>query len=343
MSQSDINQPVPVELLQRYYREIFDPDDLISIVGLTTIYKREFAFLVESEMENENPNTTEHFIRNISFKTTSELKKYMAENKVKRGYVGAVYEIPPSRTNTIQRIKWISREFCFDLDLNDYDLVRVCGCRGKEQHCSVCWTLVQDAADFLDRTLREDFGYKDIEWVFSGRRGFHAWVKDKRAGHLTQQQRNSIINYLAVIRDERRTQSVEKDLKSVLPLRDRIIEMIAKSFFEHATDKELRASPLRFNKNQILRLKSNLEQGTMSFSQIYENILENRQKRDDIFDHIIRSRYPRIDRKVSIDLRRILKIPGSVQDTNGRIVCKVDIKKVHNFYPENAPSIWEMF
>ncbi|MHA1630402.1 MAG: DNA primase catalytic subunit PriS [Candidatus Heimdallarchaeota archaeon] len=322
---------VTVKDIQRYYRDYFDPAELISIIGLSTFYRREFAFLLEDGS----------FIRNISFKTSTELKEFLSTNRIRRSYVGAVYEIPPSKNNTIQKIKWSYREFCFDLDLNDYDLVRTCGCRGKEQYCEFCWSLLQDAVAFLDRTLREDFGFKDIVWVFSGRRGFHGWVRDPTAGTLNQSQRNSIINYLTLIRDEKRTQAVEKDLKHVIPLRNRILEMIGKSYFQRATVKELQAAPFKFTKEQINRLQYNLKKGSMPFSKIYDGLLGKKHNRDAIFTHIIKYRYPRIDRKVSIDIRRILKIPGSVQDTNGKICCKVDINKIHQFYPENAPTIWD--
>ena len=329
----ELNPKVPTELIQRFYKEIFDPGDLISIVGLSTFYRREFAFLLEGNV----------FVRNISFKNTQELIDYMTKNPLRLAYIGAVYETPPSRQHHIQKIEWTSREFCFDLDINDYDLVRTCGCQGKEQYCTQCWSLVQDAAAFLDKSLREDFGFKDIVWIFSGRRGFHAWVRDPIAGKLTQMQRNSIVRYLTLIKDETRTQAVEKDLKYVVPLRDRIIEMIAKSFFARATDKELRAEPFKFTGKQIEILHYNLKNATRPFYYTYDSILDSKKNRDNIFTHIIKYRFPRIDRKVSIDIRRVLKVPGGLQGTNGKICCKVDIKKIHDFFPENAPTVFDYF
>ena len=324
---------VPTALIQRYYKEIFDPGDLISIIGLSTFYRREFAFLLDGDV----------FVRNLSFKDSREMVRYMITNPIRNAYIGAVYETPPSRQSHIQKIKWVSREFCFDLDINDYDLVRDCGCKGKEQYCTQCWSLVQDAAAFLDRSLREDFGFKDIVWVFSGRRGFHAWVRDPVAGELTQMQRNSIVRYLTLIKDETRTQAVEKDLKQVVPLRDRIIEMIAKSFFARATEKELRVEPFKFTGKQIDALRYNLKESTRPFYSTYDSLLDSKKNRDNIFTHIITYRFPRIDRKVSIDIRRVLKVPGGVQGSNGNICCLVDIKKIHDFFPENAPTVFDYF
>lgn len=322
---------VPIELIQKYYRDVFDPGNLISTIGLSTFYRREFAVLLEGGV----------FVRNISFKSSEELINYLSTNPVRRGFVGAFYEVPPTKRDTIQKIEWGGREFCFDLDLNDYDPVRVCGCRGKEQYCHSCWSLVQDAAAFLDQTLREDFGFTDIDWFFSGRRGFHAWVKDQTSRELTQEQRISIVRYLSLIKDESRTQAVEKDLSQVVPFRDRIIELIARSFFSRAPEAELRASPFNFTKRDIDRLRINLDNQKHSFSRIYNTLLGKKHDRNKIFTYIISHRYPRIDRKVSIDIRRLLKIPGSVQGSNGKICCKVDINKIHEFFPDDAPTIWD--
>ncbi|NPE10028.1 MAG: hypothetical protein GNW80_17240, partial [Asgard group archaeon] len=69
---------VPTKLSQKYYREVFDPAELISIIGLSTFYKREFAFLLEDG----------NFIRNISFKTSDDLVKFLTKNPIRRSYVG---------------------------------------------------------------------------------------------------------------------------------------------------------------------------------------------------------------------------------------------------------------
>lgn len=46
----------------------------------------------------------------------------------------------------------------------------------------------------------EDFGFKHIMWVYSGRRGVHCWVSDERARRLNNESRKAIVGFLEVIK-----------------------------------------------------------------------------------------------------------------------------------------------
>jgi len=43
-----------------------------------------------------------------------------------------------------------------------------------------CFIIALCGAQVIDRGLREDFGFENILWVYSGRRGVHCWVCDPR-------------------------------------------------------------------------------------------------------------------------------------------------------------------
>lgn len=56
------------------------------------------------------------------------------------------------------------------------------------------------AIKVVDAALRDDFGFEHIMWVYSGRRGAHAWVSDKRAREMDDQKRKALAGYLEVIK-----------------------------------------------------------------------------------------------------------------------------------------------
>lgn len=59
---------------------------------------------------------------------------------------------------------------------------------------------MNNAMMVLKKILNEEFGFKHILFVYSGRRGVHIWVCDKRARVLTDDQRKAIVDYLSFSR-----------------------------------------------------------------------------------------------------------------------------------------------
>ncbi|TID15806.1 hypothetical protein CANINC_004335 [Pichia inconspicua] len=147
---------------------------------------REFAF--------EHSNGA--YQRYLSFKNGEELKGKVIRNVPTRFEVGAVYSVEPveTRKNGGKLGKPLEKELVLDIDVTDYDDVRRC-CSGTSI-CSKCWKFVSIAVEIVNTTLEEDFGVNDKIWVFSGRRGVHCWVSDKRFRGLTESGRRAVVEYM---------------------------------------------------------------------------------------------------------------------------------------------------
>jgi DNA primase small subunit len=129
------------------------------------------------------------------------LRKDVLRLNPSRFEIGPVYSTNPRDRNTLRKssaFKPIAKELCFDIDLTDYDDIRTC-C-DKANICNKCWQFITMAIKVIDIALRDDFGFKHIMWVYSGRRGAHAWVCDKKARQMDDQKRRAIAGYLEVIK-----------------------------------------------------------------------------------------------------------------------------------------------
>lgn len=133
------------------------------------------------------------------FADLPSLRKDVLRLMPARFEIGPVYTANPrDRKTVLKAFKPLAKELCFDIDLTDYDDIRTC-CQ-KANICIKCWQFMTMAIKVVDAALREDFGFKHIMWVYSGRRGAHAWVCDKKALSMEDQKRRAIAGYLEVVK-----------------------------------------------------------------------------------------------------------------------------------------------
>lgn len=81
--------------------------------------------------------------------------------------------------------------------MTDYDGVRTC-CSAADI-CSHCWGFIAAAVKVLHDTLVHQFGFRQLLWVYSGRRGIHLWISDTQAMDLTDDQRRALVSALTVV------------------------------------------------------------------------------------------------------------------------------------------------
>ena len=54
------------------------------------------------------------------------------------------------------------------------------------------------AMKVIQDTVQEDFDFTNLLWVFSGRRGIHAWVCDDEARSMNNEMRSAVVSYMSI-------------------------------------------------------------------------------------------------------------------------------------------------
>jgi len=166
---------------------------------------REWSFTIETDSREEI------YLRFQSFKDAAGLREAVVRRRPIKIDVGAVYSFPPGdkKAHPSGSLRPVGRELVFDIDLTDYDVVRTC-CSGADI-CRKCWRYMAWAMEIIGRGLSQDFGFRHLQWFYSGRRGVHCWVCDAEARALTDEGRSAVAQYflLDVCSDKKKTFALE--------------------------------------------------------------------------------------------------------------------------------------
>jgi DNA primase small subunit len=342
------------------------------------LFRREFSFTLPGDI----------YCRYQSFKSAEELKAALESSLPDKIDIGAVFNIAPKHYKDYNVIgpagtnsggssfKPMERELVFDIDMDEYDDVRTC-CKGA-QVCQKCWTFIAAAVRCINETLRKDFGFKHIMFVFSGRRGVHCWVCDEAARKLPNEQRSALAEYMQLVAGPkgasmRATSSLRRRGMNQFPLVKRSVD-ICLEYFEKPVigilegqnvfkcDKDATEASLESTNPNLLKVVKSLPDDSFirqdlpsffrlaskdpkaAWKRVVDDISTAKSKRKNppvgTEDIVIEFTYPRLDINVSKQMNHLLKAPFCVHPKTGRVCVPIlDPEQPELFEPNKAPLL----
>lgn len=356
------NHEVEPEQRLAYYQRLFPFRQVFQWLNHSPSPSNDFGhreIALSLEKENGTKKSEEIYVRYQSYPTQEAFKRGILEANPTRFEIGPVYTANPRDRKSLKKsvFKPLSKELVFDIDLTDYDDVRTC-CSDKAI-CKNCWQFITLAVKVMNAALRDDFGFQHILWVYSGRRGAHAWVCDKRARLMDDSKRRAVAGYLEVIGkgDRGKRVSLKRPLhphleRSLDVLKDKFIDFIlegqdpwrsgegALKLLQSVPNTELSNTLRKYWTENPSRSSFEKFRDIDVFAQkgVSKNLdtraLKN-AKQDILFEYT----YPRLDAEVSKHLNHLLKSPFCIHPGTGRICVPIDLDHVDDFDPLAVPTI----
>ncbi|TFK48985.1 prim-pol domain-containing protein [Heliocybe sulcata] len=352
----DQEAPSP-ELMLAFYRRLYPFKSIMNWLNHehvpTKLYThREFAFTLQGDV----------YLRYNSFNTVEDFKKQVCTLNPTRFEIGPVYSARPRDKKTIRPGGFMPllRELVFDIDMTDYDSIRTC-C-SDAGICKRCWAFIAAAVKVMDSSIRDQFGYQHLLWVYSGRRGIHLWISDKEAMELTDEQRKAIVSWIAVVtggKDSHKKVNARLGSRPLPPSLKTALEPLAHYFGDLIlTDQDCFASEEGWQALlhlipdqsvvQKLQDKWSSDSGRSSAQkwQDFKREVKGSSQRPALQaameDIILQYTYPRLDAEVSKHRNHLLKAPFCVHPKTGRICVPVDPDQVDDFDPEEVPTVGQL-
>ena len=341
--------------LRRYYDRLFPVVQMCrwlsygtqneEAAGANLLHKRELSFTTGDDV----------YIRYLSYEEPAAFKKDLLSKLPHKIDIGAIFSAAPRDHKKFKLFEPHQREFIIDIDLTDYDFLDVDVKRLET--CDRCWPLMALASRVLTAALREDFGFEQLLWVYSGRRGIHCWVCDPRARKMSNEVRSAVADYLGP-----QLNAATGRLKVSIPMHP---------FLRSAYDNEL----LPFFREKILASEASGGFGMLDVparqaklldmfgdEELKEEFLDLWARKDEpglkrwqgltgkvetkfkkhastIVEIVFTYTYPRLDVNVSKGMNHLLKSPWCVHPKTGRVCVPVEPEQASTFDPSSVPTL----
>ena len=274
--------------------------------------------------------------------------EFLARERPRHVYYSAARYAEPG-ADTMDAKGWRSADLVFDLDADHLPAVDPAETSYPEM-LDACKQALFRLLSFLG----DDFGFSDLDVVFSGGRGYHVHVRDERVTGLGREERREIVDYL--IGDG-------VDVDSVVET-----ETVAGVGLKNPTDKWLLNPNGGWSKrvhNRLLTLLDELRQlddadalarlrefdgiGEKSARTILGAVRNNyeqlrvgnvdaggtgtRKLARVLCEETVAADHAPIDEPVTTDINRLIRLPGSLHGGTALCVTRIDRDELESFDP----------
>ena len=336
-------------LFRQYYIERFPRQSTVS-----ELQRREFAFVMFDR---------DGMVRHVSFTNWSELMKFLIANVPKHVYYSSARYSDPDAP-TMEEKGWLGADLIFDIDvdhiptqcksLHDKWWCQKCGASGWGSYevcprcggekivreswvCTTCLSVARDETLKLIDFLTSDFGFaeEELKVYFSGHRGFHVHIEGEEVLKLGQDERREIADYIRGLGLDpsiylenagRRRYTVR------YPPNPGWGERIARSVYailSCATGEELaRFGVARRAADALAAQIARLASSTMD--EFFSRIALPLNTWIKIFDKAVELERANIDEKVTIDIKRLIRLPYSLHGKTGFMVREFKVSDLED-------------
>jgi DNA primase small subunit len=307
------------------------------IIFPNRIDRREYAFIpFGGEMR-----------RHLAFASKEKILEYLKNEVPAHAYYSSAYYLHPSAERMDEK-KWMGADLIFDLDADHLP-------NASQMSYEQSLEEVKKEARKLLSFLTDDFGFSEneIEIYFSGSRGYHFHLKNSRILSLGSQERREIVDYVTgrglIIENVLRERIIpKKELGDKFT--DKTIEIDIKpgwkKRFAHALVnffKEIKAK----EKEEAINALIEIGKSRKVAEELYDLLTDERIKRIEegkidqatSFKKIIKPLMEKIfislqsgaDEPGTSDIKRLIRLPGSLHGKSGLMVAKVN--SIDDFNP----------
>ncbi|WP_049926830.1 DNA primase small subunit PriS [Halopiger goleimassiliensis] len=303
--------------------------------------EREWGFIPWTE----GPGTT--MVRHRSLLELGDLSEFLVRKRPRHVYFSAGRFRDPG-AKSMHAKDWQSADLVFDLDADHLPGVTL----GEDSYAEMLATCKDALVRLLD-FLEDDFGFEDLEIVFSGGRGYHVHVRDENVLHLEREHRREIVDYVRGIGLEyeelidtetvagigRKTPTERRTLRTeggwgerihahFMAFVDELLEMDEEAALERLQAFDgIGQGKAQATLNAARNNREQLEAGNVTVhtavSQLAERFASRAVERDNA----------PIDEPVTTDTNRLIRLPGSLHGGSGLETMRLERGEIDDFEP----------